>query len=101
MSKYQMQDGTVINTEKAIQSWDEDVTWNGSNYISKATDSQTEHEILYKSRKGRYYKECWSNWQGSISRVEWLSEHAACRWMLVNNCDLPEDLQAIVEEVEE
>ena len=101
MSKYQMQDGTVINTDRSSESWSENSDWNGSNNVSCATKSQFEHETLYRSRKGRYYKVCWSQWQGNLPYAEWLDERAACRWLLVNNKDIPEDLKELVDEVEE
>ncbi len=103
MSTYRMDDGTVVKTENAVQSWEEDTRWDGNNHISVATGSQWEHETLYKSRKGRYWIEHTSNWQGRMPHAEWVSNHEAARWLLHNNEGepLPEDLAALEQEVSE
>src|SRR3990170_2886758 len=93
MSRYRMDDGTVIDTDRAATSWDEDTSWDGNNHISKATGSQWTHQRLYQSRKGRYYIEHTSQWQGSTPRVEWISREQAAQWLYSNGHDLPEDLQ--------
>lgn len=96
-----MSDGTIVNTDKAIESWDESTHFNGSNHISDATGSQWEHQKLYKSRKGRYYLEHWSQWQGSEPHAEWLSNEAAARWLLLCGHPLPDDLEAVRSIIEE
>lgn len=101
MSVYRMEDGTVINTEKSKQHWNEATWWNGSNHISKATGSQWNHQTLYESRKGRFYIECDSQWQGVASHVEWVSEEEAVRWLMTNDHEIPERLQHLVEAIEE
>ena len=52
-----MNDGTIVDTVKASQTWEEATDWNGSNQISRNTRDQWEHETLYRSAKGRYWKE--------------------------------------------
>jgi len=102
MSKYRMEDGTVVDTDKASQSWEEDTYWDGHNHISKATGSQWNHQTLYRSRKGRYYVVSTSQWQGSRDHAEWVSLEEAVRWLLVNGVeDLPDDLKHLEEEVVE
>jgi hypothetical protein len=104
MSRYRMSDGTVVDTSKATQSWDEDTYWDGQNHISRATGTQWNHETLYRSRKGRYYIESHSDWQGSRDSAEWVSREEAARWLLVNKVEgkeFPEDLQGLVEQVVE
>ena len=101
MSTYKMDDGTVIDTDKAQQHWDEDTNWDGSNHISKATGSQWNHQTLYKSRKGRYYVEHTSQWQGSRPHVEWVSNEEAARWLLNNEHELPTDLAHLEDELVE
>jgi len=73
----------------------------GNNHISRPTGSQWHHQVLYKSRKGRYYIEHWSNFQGSRAHVEWVSPQEAARWLLHNDEDLPADLARYEEEVSE
>lgn len=101
MAKYRMDDGTVVDTNKAQQNWGEESDWDGSNHISRATGSQWHHETLYKSRKGRYYVEHTSNWQGSRPHVEWVSPEEATRWLLLMGYKLPEDLKKLEDEVTE
>ena len=101
MAKYRMDDGTVVDTDRATQSWNEETYWDGSNHISRATGSQWAHQRLYESRKGRHYIEAWSDHQGSRDRVEWVSPEEATRWLLVNGKELPEGLKHLEEEISE
>jgi hypothetical protein len=101
MSRYRMDDGTVVDTDNAKQSWDEGKRWNGSNHISLATGSQWNHETLHRSRKGRYYVERWSQWQGSTPGAEWIGHRTAAAWLLANGHDIPDDLVEAAEEVAE
>ena len=100
MARYRLE-GTIVDTENASAHWAEETDWNGSNHISRATRSQWEHEKLYRSRRGRYYVEHTSQWQGSTARAEWVSPEAATRWLLLMGHDLPEDLAALESEVSE
>lgn len=101
MSRYRMDDGTVVDTANAKRSWDEATRWNGNNHISVATGSQWNHETLYRSRKGRYYLERTSQWQGSTPGADWISNRAAAAWLLANEHKIPEDLTGEAEEVSE
>lgn len=101
MSKYKMQDGTIVDTDNATQSWKEDKNWDGNNYISVHTGSQWHHQTLYRSRKGRYYVERTSQWQGSQPGAEWVSPEAAARWLMLNESDLPADLAHLADSVSE
>ena len=101
MSRYQLDDGTVVDTDRASKHWNEITRWNGNNHISVATGSQWEHETLYRSAKGRYYIEHTSQWQGSTPRAQWVSEQEAARWLLLNERELPADLAKYESEVSE
>jgi hypothetical protein len=101
MSTYRMSDGTVVKTENATQIWEEAKDSNGSNLISRATGSQWLHQTLYRSRKGRYYIEHFSQYQGSLPSAEWVSNEEAARWLIHNDEKLPEDLAALEEQVTE
>ena len=70
MSKYRMEDGKVLDTDKASAEWEEAIDWNGRNFVSRPTGSQWEHETLYRSSKGRYYIERTSQRQGSKPHAE-------------------------------
>ena len=101
MPVYKMSDGTVVNTDNATAEWGEKTRWDGHNHVSVATGSQWEHERLYRSRKGRYYIEHFSQWQGSTPRAEWVSLESAAAWLLANEHDVPDDLESVSDEVSE
>jgi len=93
MATYRMEDGTVVKTQNATESWTEDTWWNGSNHISRATGSQWSHQRLYRSRRGRYWLEYWSDYEGTTPHAEWVSPQEAARWLLSQDEALPDDLQ--------
>lgn len=99
MSKYRMDDGTVVDTDRATESWDEKRDWDGSNHIGRSSGSQWTYQGLLRSRKGRYYTEHTSQWQGSRPHVEWVSPEEATRWLIHNDYELPEDLAHLEKEV--
>ena len=101
MTTYRMEDGTILKTENAVQSWDEKKDWNGSNKISRATGNQWGHETLHKSRKGRYWVEHDSLWGDSLPWASWISKREAAAWLLLMEHEVPEDLQEHLEQVEE
>lgn len=103
MSKYKMEDGSVVNTDKAKNFWKEATNWDGRNHISVPTGSQWQHERLYQSTKDRFYINSWSNWQGSEDTYRYVSEAEAVTWLLQNGHDesIPESLKALVADVEE
>lgn len=101
MSTYRMDDNTIVKTSNATAKWEEDTIWNGNNHISVATGSQWHHQCLYRSRKGRYYIESTSNWQGCTDSANWVSNRTAATWLLSNGHDLPPDLESLREEIEE
>jgi hypothetical protein len=101
MARYQMDDGTIVDTAIATASWDEATDWDGSNHVSRATGSQWEHQALHRSAKGRYWLESWSDWQGSRPGAEWLTEAEAAAWLMVCGIDLPADLAAAGEAMAE
>lgn len=92
MSKYKMEDGTILDTDKAKQVWEEKTEWNGNNFISVNTGSQWEHETLYLSSKGRYYLESSSQWQGSGFSAAFVTSEEAAAWLVLNNKELPAEL---------
>ena len=79
--RYRMADDSVVDTGNAVKHWDEATEWDGSNQISRATGTQWDHQRLHKSRRGRYWLETWSAWQGSQPHAEWLDNHEAARWL--------------------
>jgi hypothetical protein len=101
MSRYAMQDGTVVDTDNATVHWHECNDWDGNNHIGRSSRSQWHDQTLYRSRKGRYYVEYTSREQGVMNRVEWISPERAAAWLLLNEEELPEDLARLVDQVSE
>lgn len=101
--KYRMDDGTIVDTKFATARWDEGRQWNGNNSISLATGSQWDHETLYRSRRGRYWIESWSAWQGTTSRACYVTTEEAAAWVAVNVKDkeVPDDLRKAVDAISE
>lgn len=99
--KYRMDDSTVVDTDRATQSWEESRDFDGSNHIGRSSGTQWTHHTLYRSRKGRYYVEHTSQWQGSRPHVEWVSCEEAARFLIHNDRDIPQDLAHLEAEVTE
>ena len=99
--RYKMSDGTIVETGNASKSWEEATYHDGSNFISCATGTQWNHESLHRSRKGRYYIERTSQWQGTHDSAEWVSNEDAVRWLLLNEQKIPDELAELVDGVTE
>ena len=87
-----MEDGRVLNTDKASGEWEEAINWNGQNFVSRPTGSQWEHETLYRSSKGRYWLEHRSDRPGSRPHAELVTNQRAAAWLLANDHELPQEL---------
>lgn len=67
--------------------YEEDTEWDGNNRISKATGSQWDHQILYRTAKGRWVLHCWSQYQGSTPSYEFVTDEVAREWLIAQNED--------------
>jgi len=67
--------------------YEADTEWDGSNNISKATGSQWNHEVLYRTAQGRWVLNCWSQWQGSIPTYEFITDERAREWLIAQSND--------------
>lgn len=105
MARYRMDDGsTVVDTDRADTCWEGRQRFDGRNHVDVHTSDQWEHQNLYRSRRGRYYVEHWSQRQGTHWYAEWVSPQEAARWLLIQGLpedELPEDLAQVVDEVSE
>lgn len=86
MKRQSLDNGSWFNLETAEQ-WNEDTYWNGSNHISAATRSQTEHESLYRTKSGRWILNTWSQWQGTQETWIEIDSDAAAKWLVTNGKD--------------
>ena len=71
----------------AATKFEESTTWDGSNNISDATRSQTEHEILFRTASGKWVLNCWSQWQGTLETYKIIDNKAAAAWLITNGHD--------------
>lgn len=101
MSRYKMWDGTLVDTSRATQEYEESRHFDGHNQIGDWSGSQWTHATLYRSRRGRYYLVTTSQWQGSEPRCEWVSPEEAARFLLRCVIEVPEELAAAAEAVSE
>ena len=101
MARYKTDDGKILNSDLAAQSWTETRKFDGSNMISCATGSQWVHETLYRSRKGSYWIETESQWQGAMPSGRQISQAEAVTWLVLNNYECPSNLVSTLNEVEE
>lgn len=83
MSRISLSDGRWFEAKDA-ELFEEATWWDGSNYISKETGSQWEHEELYRTRGGAWVRRWWSQWQGVGETYEVLDDGAACQWLIRN-----------------
>lgn len=67
--------------------YEEATEWDGSNHISLATGSQTEHEALYRTAGGRWVLNRWSQWQGVRETYRFIDDQDARSWLLGNEHD--------------
>jgi hypothetical protein len=54
----------------------------GSNWISKATGSQWEHESLYRTAGGQWVLHHWSNFQGKSASYVLVDSDTAAQWLV-------------------
>jgi len=79
----------------AAEQFDEDTWWDGSNNISRATGSQTEHEILYRTVGKKWILRSWSQWQGTRETWVCITDEEAAKWLIKNNHDHPDVAEEI------
>lgn len=101
MPKFRMTDGTIVNSDKAVQQWEEATDWNGLNRISRATGTRWDHQRLYLSSKGRFWLLGTSQWQGSAPSARYVDNAEAAAWLLENDHALPPMLESFENEIEE
>jgi len=71
--------GSWFDADSA-QLFEEETHHNGNNWISSATGSQWHHENLYLTASGKWILNTWSNYQGTRSTYEEITELEAARW---------------------
>lgn len=80
----------LVDLDKSRQSWAEGIWFDGHNHISKATDSQWNHQTLYLTDRGKY---CLVTNNQQRTRAHLLAHREAAIWLLQNGHEeLPQDL---------
>ena len=93
MNRINLPDGRWFDAD-AAERWDESSRWDGSNKISLATGSQWDHERLYQTSSGHWIIVPWSQYQGRNPEAHVISAEEAARWLVRNEHELPEELEA-------
>ena len=71
--------GQWFDADKADH-YKEESYHNGSNFISKVTGSQWEHEVIYITAGGKFILNCWSDFQGNRDTYEIISKERVAEW---------------------
>lgn len=76
--------GTWFDADRATR-YAEDEVHDGENFISRATESQWNHEALYRTASGRWVLNCWSAYQGTTEAYYEVSPSRAEGWLIAND----------------
>lgn len=93
------QSGKWFNLDSA-EKFDESKQWDGNNHVSNATNSQWEHEALYKTKGSKFILNHWSQWQGTTETWKEISIGEAAIWLSTNGHEPDETLLKEFEELE-
>ncbi len=75
-----------FDDSKAIH-FSEERRFDGRNMISVATNSQWEHEAVYRTAKGKWVINRWSDWQGSQESYHLIANEEAFSWIHMNSAN--------------
>lgn len=99
MKRIALTDGSGwFDLEKAT-AFKEGSWWDGRNHISKATGGQWNHEILYRTKNGKWVLNAYSQSEGSRETYETITDSQAAAWFIKNeyeNDKIPLDLFDVV-----
>ncbi len=73
--------------ENKAERFSEATWWDGSNHVSVATGSQWDHQVLYRTKGGRWVLHSWPQWQGRPERYRFITDAEAQTWLLKNEHD--------------
>lgn len=99
MAKFALSGGIVVDTETALNKWEEASEWDGAFRISRNVGEPFQHETLYKTKRGTYFVVRRTQFHGSGTRAERLSPKEAATWLTLNDHTLLEDLKEFEEEI--
>jgi hypothetical protein len=96
MKRQPLSDGRWFDMDRA-ERFQQDTYWDGQNHISRATGSQWNHQILFRTASQRWILRSWSQWEGSGETWDEISDDDAARWLVRNGHDHPDAAEAIAE----
>jgi hypothetical protein len=67
--------------------YDEATRWDGNNSVSVNPVGRYGHQVLYRTKGGRWVLHNWSQWQGAEERYEFVDDATAKDWLLRNEED--------------
>ena len=76
--------GTWFDRDRATK-YEEDRDYDGSRWISRATGSQWNHEVLFRTASGRWILNEWSQYGNRLEKYYEVSEATAHAWLLAND----------------
>jgi hypothetical protein len=92
MARQAIDNGSWFDLEKATAH--KGSTWhNGRNFINVNTNSQWEHQDLYRTSKGAWVLNSYSSYQGSAETWEVIDNQSAVDWLIRNKHEVPDDLK--------
>ena len=86
MKRQSIGNGRWFDRDKAI-CIHESTFFDGNNYISLATNSQWDHEQLFRTKSGAWILHHWSNYQGTTPTWEEIDNKQAAEWLVKNDQD--------------
>ena len=101
MARYKMEDGRILDTEKAAATWEGRTYFNGNNHIGISSGSQWDDQTLHRSSKGQYWLEEKSRRSGTPDFAEYMTRKEAATWLLENEIELPDDLAELEADIAE
>lgn len=75
-----------FDLDKATR-YDENTHWDGNNMVSSAVADRYGRQILYRTAKGRWVLNNWSQWSGSVLTYEFIEPAAAREWLIAQEED--------------
>jgi len=71
----------------SAEKYKEAVEWDCNNFISVATGSQWDHEILFRTKSGKWVLNCWSQRSGTLETFKEVDDSYAAKWLVRNKHD--------------
>lgn len=84
--RYDDLDGKTLDGHFDIdraEKFEEGTRWDGNNHVSLHVGDKFDHQTLYRTAKGRWVLNNWSQWQGREETYEFITDDQAREWLLI------------------